>query len=36
MISENDVDNPTINKLNQIFNTLFDKKITSKSKITYR
>jgi hypothetical protein len=35
-IPESDVNNPTILKLNEIFNTLFDKKITSKSKVTYR
>lgn len=33
IISETDQENPTINKLNQIFNTLFDKKITSKKKL---
>lgn len=30
IISEADHENPAINKLNQIFNTLFDKKVASK------
>jgi len=34
--SESEIDSPAINKLNQIFNTLFDKKITSKVKLHAR